>query len=236
MTAMEKAVKRFYKTVSVEDMNGGWAVLLDGRSARTVGRNVLAAPTKTLGDAIAAEWDAQGEFIERHEMPLNAILAASIDRTKDAADDPLKEILAFLKTDLVCYRAEAPRTLAERQCAVWNPYVEWLEATFGALLVTTNGIVAVAQSEAAIDAVRNVLKGQTPAVLQGIRMATEITGSAVLALALWKREFKSEEIFRASRVDETFQEERWGIDAEADARRQNLANDFAAVARFLELL
>jgi len=236
VTAEGKKLKRFYKSVSAQKLDDGYAILLDGRAAKTAGRNMLVAPTDGLGAAIAEEWDAQGEFIEHHLMPLTALMAGSIDSAAAAVDDPVDEILKFLKTDLVCYRADAPMALAERQGAVWDPYVTWLEATFGARLITTNGIVAVAQADAAINAVRKHIKGQKLPVLHGIKTATEITGSGVLALALWQGGFEPQTIFDASRVDENFQEERWGVDAEAEARAQRLSGDFDAVARFLSLL
>lgn len=236
MTAEENKPKRLYKSVSAQQQDDSYAILLDGRAAKTRGRNMLVAPTLTLADAVTAEWDAQVEFIERHLMPLTTLLSASIDRSNIAGDDLIDEILEFLKTDLVCYRADAPMALLERQCAIWDPYIAWLEATFGARLVKTQGIVAVAQPNEAIDAVRKNLNGQTPAALFGIKTATEITGSAVLALSLWKDAFEPATIFDASRVDEKFQEERWGVDDEAEARNQRLAGDFAAVARFLGLI
>ncbi len=236
MTTEKTKLKRFYKNVAVENRDKGYAILLDGRVAKTAGRNMLMAPTEFLGAAIAAEWDAQGEYIKRHHMPLTALLAGSIDSTAAAGGNPIEEILTFLNTDLVCYRADAPMALVERQGAAWDPYVEWLEATCGARLVTTKGIVAVAQSGAAINAVRNHLEDQTPPVLHGIKTATEITGSAVLAMAMWKGGFEPQAVFDASRVDENFQEGRWGVDAEAKARTQRLAADFNAVARFLSLL
>lgn len=236
MTTTEKKLKRFYKSVAAESRDNGYAILLDGLAAKTAGLNMLMAPTDSLGAAIAAEWDAQDEFIELELMPLTALLAGSIDSVAAAVDDPVDEILKFLKTDLVCYRADAPMALVERQSSVWDLYVEWLETTCGARLVTTKGIVAVTQADAAINAVRNHLKGQTPPVLHGIKTATEITGSAVLAMALWKGGFELQAVFDASRVDEKFQEERWGVDAEAKARTQRLTAHFDAVARFLRLL
>ena len=235
MTAEENKLKRFYKNASAQKQDDGYAILLDGRAAKTIGRKILTAPTLTLADAVTAEWDAQVEFIERHLMPLTNLLSASIDRPNVAGDDLVDEILEFLKTDLVCYRADAPMVLVERQCAIWDPYIVWLDATFGAQLLTTKGIVAVAQPVEAIDAIRKSLCGQTAVALFGIKTATEITGSAVLALSLWKGAFEPRAIFDASRVDEKFQEERWGVDDEAEARTQRLAGEFAAVARYLSL-
>ena len=234
MTTEETKIKRFYKTASIESGDNGAEILLDGRAAKTPGRKPLLAPTDALGAAIADEWNAQGEFIEPQSMLLTALLSAAVDGV--GADDPIDEIVGYLKTDLVCYRAEAPLALVERQCTAWDPMIEWLDEIFGARLIATKGVVAVEQPGAAIDAVRDQLTGQSPALFHGIRTATKITGSAVLGLALWRGEFDSQALFDASRVDEAFQEERWGVDAEAKARTQQLSVEFAAVARFISLL
>ena len=232
----ETKVKRFYKAAAAEAVEDQYVILLDGRAAKTIGRNQLRAPSKSLADAIAAEWDAQSEFIDRNTMPLTALLAGAIDQKASCAEDPVDEILSFLKTDLLCYRADKPAALQERQAAAWDPYLSWFDATFGARLGTTTGIAAVEQPGEALDAVREELAKAAPFTAPAVKIATEITGSAVLALGLWRGEFDQDAIFDASRVDEAFQEERWGVDAEAEARTKRLAADFAAVARFLSLV
>lgn len=228
--------KRFYKKVTVVDHEGRHGVALDGRKAKTQARNVLAASTPALAEAVAAEWEMQGEHIDRVTMPLTAMLSAALDGGEEDLESWREEIVKYIGSDLVCYRADAPASLAERQAEIWDPYIEFMRREFGAILVTTAGIMAVPQADASLSAVRGALSKETPETLFGLQIATAIAGSAVLALALWKGEEKAEAVFEASRVDERFQEEKWGVDEEAKAREERLRADFLKVAEFLALL
>jgi chaperone required for assembly of F1-ATPase len=229
-------IKRIYKDVAVKPQGAGYCVTLDGREARTLTRAALAAPSENLAAAIAAEWAAQGEFIDRQTMPLTALLSAAIDAGETGAAEWRAEILNYLGSDLVCYRAETPAALTARQSQVWDPYIGWLGEEFGARLAVTQGVTAIAQPGEAITQVARVLEAPAVFTLFGIYTATKISGSAVLALALWKDAWPADDIFAASRLDEHFQEQKWGADTEAKAREQQLQKDFAAVAEFMRLM
>ncbi len=229
-------IKRIYKDVASRPLGDGYSVMLDGRQARTPGGGALAAPTNGLAAAVAAEWDAQGDFVERQTMPLTALLSAAIDAGAAGAAEWRAEILNYLGSDLLSYRAEAPAALVERQQQVWDPYIDWLGGEFGATLAVTQGVTAISQSDEAITQVVHALEGPGPLELFGIYTATKISGSAVLAIALWKGAWPVGEIFTASRLDEHFQEQTWGADAEAKTREQQLQRDFLAVAEFMRLL
>ncbi len=229
-------IKRIYKDVAVKPLGEGYCVTLDGREARTLTRAVLATPSENLAVAGAAEWSAQGEFIDRQTMPLTALLSAAIDAGETGAAQWRAEILTYLGSDLVCYRAETPAALTARQSQVWDPYIDWLGEEFDARLAVTQGVTAVPQPDEAITQVAHVLAAPAAFMLFGITTAAKISGSAVLALALWKDAWPAGDIFTASRLDEHFQEQRWGADAEAKAREQQLQRDFAAVAEFMRLM
>lgn len=229
-------IKRIYKDVAVKPLGEGYGVTLDGREARTLTRAALAAPSETLATAAAAEWAAQGELIDRQTMPLTALLSAAIDAGDAGAAEWRDEILTYLGSDLVCYRAETPAALTARQQQVWDPYIDWLGEEFGARLAVTQGVTAIAQPNEAITQVARALETPAAFMLFGVYTATKISGSAVLALALWKEAWPADDIFAASRLDEHFQEQRWGADTEAKAREQQLQKDFAAVAEFIRLM
>lgn len=228
-------IKRFYKSVSVEERENRFAVLLDGRALKTQGGEELLAPTISLAEAIADEWAGQGEHIVRSSMPMTGMQSAAIDGA-GVSGEWLDEVLNYLRSDLVCYRADTQGALAERQAKVWDPYINFMREEFGALLVTTTGIVAITQPEAGLGAVRRALSKEAPETLFALQIATAICGSAVLALSAWRHAVSAEAAFEASRVDERFQEESWGVDDEATDREARLRSDFLAVAQYLLLL
>ena len=131
------------------------------------------------------------------------------------------------------YRANEPAELVKRQQEIWNPYIDRWKSLLGVSLRTTAGIIAVTQSDEAIGAARAYLEAMTSEQLIGVKAATEISGSAVLVFALANDPDQRDDIFAASRLDELFQEERWGVDNEAKEREQNMRRDFMAAARFL---
>ena len=235
---MEKPVlpKRFYKEVSLDRQSDDcWSVLLDGRQAKTTARHVLATPSQTLADAVRAEWEAQGDEIDPATMPLTQRLMLVIDRGTEDREKWLEQVLAFLQSDLLCYRADMPEDLVQRQEDAWDPYLAWLAEAHGIDLSVTSGVMAVSQSDKSL-AVANILLEKTTAdELCCLVAATEITGSAGLALALWQGFRPVDDIFLASRVDETFQAEKWGIDSEAAEREAQLKAELEAVARYLDL-
>ena len=236
MSAGSPAVKKFYEIVSVVSEGGRFSIQLDGRTARTAKRNVLSAPTQALAEAVAEEWESQIEQIRFETMPLTRLLAAAVDGGAASASEWRNEVIKYLGSDLVCYRAEGPGGLVVRQAKAWDPYVHWLKEEFGAALAVTNGVVFADQPPNVIDCVDNSLQHESPETLMALRTATSISGSAVMALALWKHAFEPEDIFEASRVDERFQEEKWGVDEEAKAREEGMKTEFLAAAHFLSLL
>jgi chaperone required for assembly of F1-ATPase len=169
-------------------------------------------------------------------MPLTRLAATAIDRTAAQRDLVVAETANFAGTDLLCYRADHPPALAARQQAIWQPLIDWTALRYDAALAVTTGIVPAPQSPAALRAFTAIVAAQDDFRLTALHTLTAASGSLVIALALFEGRLDAEAAFVAAQLDETFQIETWGEDAEADARRQALAADIAAAARFIALL
>lgn len=236
MNDIGRQAKRFYDAVSVLSKGDRYVILLDGRTALTPQRNPLSPPSEKLAYAVAKEWDSQKPNIDRSSMPLTGILSAAIDGGEAMLSEYRQDILNYLGSDLLCYRADAPRELVSRQAEKWDPFIHWFNEAFGQTLNVTTGIIAVQQPDATLRAVSNALIHETTETIHALRIATALSGSAVLALALWKSAFDKNEIFSVSRIDEQFQAERWGADEEASLREERLRQEFLSVAQFMTLL
>jgi chaperone required for assembly of F1-ATPase len=223
--------KRFYKHASLAD---GRTVLLDGKPAKTAARRELAAGSRALAEAIVQEWNAQRDVIDFNIMPMTRFQMTVLDRSDADADLWRGAILAFLRSDLLCYRAEAPAELVARQAALWDPLLAWA-ASEGISLKTGAGVGYIAQSEVALRRCDDLLSAAGAPSLLAMKTAAEIAGSAVIALAMGRGAFHPEELFESSRVDETFQAEKWGWDAEAEARTRLMKRDFLDAWRYLTL-
>lgn len=231
-------VSRFWKEVTVAPhTDGGWAVLLDGRTPKTPAKAQLVLPTEAAAQLVADEWAAQGEFLDPNTMPATRLASTAIDRIGQAREPVADEIAAYAGTDVVCYLAEHPTPLVKRQEAAWTPWREWAAGEMGVALEPAVGIIHQPQSEASIARVKAHALTLDDMRLTGLATAVPLLGSAVLALALEQGVLPGEEAFDLSRIDELFQEEQWGVDAEAaertEARRAEavlLERWFAALA------
>jgi chaperone required for assembly of F1-ATPase len=229
-------VRRFFKAVEArEAKGGGFELMLDGRPARTPGRNRLAAASRALMLHVADEWARQGETLDPADMPLTRLLNSAIDGVSRTMDDTRDDIARYAGSDLLCYRAEAPEALAERQRAAFDPVLRWAAETFGARFNLAAGVVHVAQPPEAIAAVRSALDAvDDPVALAAFSVVTSLTGSALIALAVARGFLTPEAAWAAAHVDEDYQSEQWGVDEEARARRASRWRDMQAAAAALE--
>lgn len=226
--------KRFYEAVSVGgDPDGGFRILLDGRTVRTPARSVLAFPSAALAEAAGAEWRAQAEVIRPETMPLTRLANSCIDGVAPNRAAVADDIVKYAGTDLVCYRAEGPEGLVARQRAAWDPLVAWAERRLGARFVLSEGVMPVAQSAALLSSVRALLPVAEPLRLGALHALTTLTGSAVIALAVAEGRLSVEDAWSAAHVDEDWNIALWGEDAEAKARRDRRRLEAAAAALVL---
>jgi chaperone required for assembly of F1-ATPase len=228
--------KRFYKAVSVAQEDGGHAVLLDGRAVKSPAKAPLLLPTAVLADAVAAEWDAQTDRIDANAMPMMSFAATTIDRVTPNRAHVIAEIAGFGRSDLLCYRAETPLTLVERQAQDWGEMLAWAEERLGAQLVVTEGLMPVDQPHAAVSRLHAHVEAHSDWELTPLHTVTTISGSLVIGLAVTQGRLDSARAFEIGELDETFQSELWGIDREAEDRRRRRRAELEAAERFLTLV
>ena len=229
---MLSAPRRFYKTAVSTPVEGGWGIQLDGRALRSPAKRPFLLPTEALAEAIAGEWQAQGEKVDPGSMPLMQFAATAIDRLADDRSTLIEEIAGYARSDLICYRAEEPPLLAQRQEATWQPLVAWAAERYDVALNVTTGIVAVEQPAHALATFRRVLEACDLFALTALAAATGSAGSLVIALALAEGRLSADEAAAAALLDELFQAEKWGSDPEAERRRAAIRADLAAAKRF----
>lgn len=227
-------MKRFFKTASVGEMAGGYTVMLDGKPMRTPAKAPLAVRSKNLAEAIAAEWQAQGETIKPAALPLTRLAGTAIDLVAPRRETIVAEIAKYAATDLICYRAEAPPELAARQHRAWQPHLDWAGTRYAPLTVTA-GITPVTQAPESLAIYYRAVTAYDDMSLTALHLATTTLGSLVLALALIEGRIAADEAFAAAELDQSFQIERWGEDAEAMARRVAVRDDIGVAARFVAL-
>jgi chaperone required for assembly of F1-ATPase len=231
-------MKRFYKETGTDVADGGYRVLLDGRPVRTPAKSVLVVPTRTLGEAIAAEWRAvpEKEELQVAQLPLTRLAATGLDRVPPQRERVIDDTAKYAASDLLCYRAPDPANLVERQHRAWQPLLDWAAARYQARLLHTEGTTFLDQPTDATARLRAAVAAHTDLGLSALYNLTHICGSLVIALALSEQRVSAVDAFAAAQLDELFQIERWGEDPIAAQRHAGIRQDIEAGARFLALL
>lgn len=229
-------MKRFYKDAKVVVADGNFTIELDGKPLRTPEKRALIVPTRKLAEAVAGEWQGQGVTVKPLALPLTRLVSTAIDRVATRQVEVIAEIAKYATTDLLCYRADEPRELVERQQQIWQPLLDWAEARLDASFAVTQGVTPIAQTPATLAAIERAIGTHDAMRLVALHLAATACGSVVLGLALLAERISAEEAFAAAQLDESFQIERWGEDSEQTKTRAALKEDIALAARFAALL
>lgn len=229
-------IKRFYMDATHGGGNNAHTILLDGRSVRTPNKSLLALPTAAAATAVAAEWSAQGPVIEPHSMPLTRLSNSAIDGVAGREAEVIADMAKYAGSDLVLYRAGSPPGLVAAQGKHWDPIVAWTEHRIGARFVMAEGVMPIAQPSSTLAKFDQQLGTLTAFEAACLHVITTITGSALIALGINRHFLDVDAAWDAANVDEDFQAELWGIDEEAQHRRDNRRRDLQAAARLLTLV
>lgn len=218
--------RRFYKSVDVAPVETGFAVRLDRATPKTPAKKPLVLPTEAAARLVAAEWESQIETIDPFAMPVTRLVNVALDRAAETRLAMVGEIVKYAGTDLVCYRATTPASLVAAQALAWDPLLVWAELDLGIQLVTTTQALAIDQPADALTRIEAAAHALDDLRLTALAFANGLAGSAIVALALIHRHIDGEAAFRAIRVEEDWQAQRWGRDPDeekiANARRVDL--------------
>ena len=229
-------MKRFWKQAVAVESAAGWQIELDGRPVRTPARAALVLPNSALAEAIRVEWANVGESIDPRAMPLTGLANAAIDHVAPAPERFAASLTRFAHSDLLTYRAEGPRPLLERESRTWDPLLAWARRRFDVDFVIATGINPVAQPAATVARLEAAVAVLDPFTLAGLAPLVTIGGSLVTGLALLEQAVDVATGWAAVSLDEQYQLDTWGEDAEARKALDHRQADYRAGARFLELL
>ena len=228
-------MKRFYKHVTVEPAEGAWQVKLDGRGIRTPGKRVQLVPSRALAETMAMEWADQGEEIDAARFLLRDMADYAIDVIATGREAAIRELLPYAETDTLCYRAEEGEALHRRQVEVWEPLLTVAEARWNVHFERVGGIIHQPQPEATLARLLGVVEAESDFTLAALKTLASLSASLVVALAAIAPDADAQALWNAANLEEDWQAELWGKDAEAEARREKRFRDFAAAMRFAGL-
>ncbi|MEM6589991.1 MAG: ATP12 family protein [Pseudomonadota bacterium] len=227
--------KRFWKAAKATEVEGGYTVTLDDRAVKTPAKRALIMPTRAMADAVAAEWDAQEEEVNPHTMPVTRAANAAIDKVAQQHAEVADLIAAYGDSDLLCYRADSPDDLVNRQSAAWDPLLEWADRTFGAQLIPTTGLMPKPQNPDDLAKLSREVHAMDPFTLTAFHDLVGLSGSLIIGFAALRDHDDIDTLWKISRIDEIWQEEQWGEDEEATKMAAAKRNQFVAAKAFYNL-
>jgi chaperone required for assembly of F1-ATPase len=227
-------VKRFWTRAEACAVDRGYIILLDGKPLKLPGGE-LALPFAALADAIAGEWAEVAENFTPDDLPLTQLASTSLHRVAAHRASLSAQLIAYGANDLLCYRADAETGLADWQNQAWQPWLDWAERIFGVRLVITSGILPITQPAQAMETFRTRLEVMTDFQIAGLGVIVPPLGSLILGLAVAAGALPPAQACELAHLEELAQEQRWGADAQALARREKILLDVAVTARFMVL-
>ncbi|NNC47281.1 MAG: ATPase [Sphingomonas sp.] len=229
-------MKRFWKAVTAEPIEDGFAIRLDDRAVKTPSRNDLIVPTQSLSNAIVAEWESVEESLNPAEMPMTGLANAAIDRVAPAREAFAYGLAAYGEDEMCCYRADGPAELATKQAVTWDALIDWAARRYDISFETTVGIMHVEQPKATLEQLRAAVVAEDAFTLAGLSPLVSAGQSLLVALAVRHGALTPEQGWAATRIEEEWQIAQWGEDEEARKSSAARKADFLAGARFLDLL
>ncbi|MCA1776002.1 MAG: ATPase [Loktanella sp.] len=231
----EWKAKRFWKKTAVTEDRDGFGIALDDRPVRTPNKNHLIVPTQSMAQAIAAEWDAQGEDIDPLSMPVTRGANSALEKVAPQRDAVVAGLAEYGDSDLLCYRAAGPAGLVARQREAWDPLLDWAARELNAPLISAEGVMHVAQPPESLARLERRVADLSNFEIAGFHDLVALSGSLVMALAVIDAHLAPEVAWDISRIDEDWQIAQWGEDEEASVLTERKKEAFVAGSAFVSL-
>lgn len=229
-----KLPKRFYKEVTTAPFEGGFGVFLDGRAIKTPSKMSVILPTESLARLMVAEWEAQKDEINPALMPVTKLVNSTLEMVAPNPSPIIDELAGFAAHDLVCYRAENPQSLCERQSEAWDRLVDMMQAKLGVRYHVTCGVLSIAQPEGIFPSLKQRLSALSAFEIAALHNMSTLSTSLSIGLCVLEGDIAPEEGWQAAHVDEDWNISQWGEDFEAKERRESRWREFEACARLIK--
>ncbi|KAH8421172.1 hypothetical protein KR009_010295, partial [Drosophila setifemur] len=229
--------KRFYKKTSILGSDDGFEVVLDHWKLKTPRGTLFTVRSEPLAIAVATEFDAQKEHIERSRMHLSALCFTAIDNPNNLSKlDMVNYLLNFIPTDTLLFQYEDEKDLQELQLSKWDPVIDWFNHRLETNLKKTTSLTPSAVSEGDKLKIAKHFQSFSLESLHGLIFAVDTLKSIVLACAVMEEMLSVEKAVALTRLEEDYQLKFWGrVEWAHDLSQQELQARLAAAVLFVHL-
>ena len=230
-------MKKFWEKVSIKKISSdSFCVMLDKRILKTPLKRELVLPNLNLAQEIVKEWDQDSKNINTESMIFYGLISTSLDKIIDDKNLYINDVLDYIDTDLICYRAENPKELVELQKNKWDPIILLIEKYIGIKVRVFEGVLPKAQHATVHYRLNNLINQFDIFEIAVLHRITNITGSIFLSLCVLKKDISKNEVFELSFLDEFWQAENWGFDEETSKKRKEISIELNKSIFFLDCL
>ena len=229
-------MKKSWEKVSIKKTSlNSFRIMLDEIILQTPLKRELVLPNLNLAQEIVKEWDQDSKNINTESMIFYGLISTALDKIIDNKNLYINDILDYVDTDLICYRAQNPKELVELQKIKWDPIILLIERYIGTKVQVFQGILPKKQHATVHANLNNLINQFDIFEISALHRITNITGSIFLSLCVLKKDVSKNEAFELSFLDELWQSENWGFDEETSQKRKEISIELNKSILFFRL-
>ena len=212
----KKYLPKFFTDVSVTTSAVDptkYEIVFDNKhTLKSPAKSPFLIPSKALAHGIAAEWAWQKKRVDPETMPLMQLAATAIDQPQ-SAEVIATSLCAFLPTDPVLCRDEddTKSDLVAAQNTLLQPFIDYVNMQLGTRLRPSTSIVGAAVSARDSALVYEYLMELDSWKRCALMELSSACKSVCMAIGGASGGFTIDQVIRASRVEEDYQMEQWGL-------------------------
>lgn len=229
--------QKFWKNVEVNQDVQGYSIFLDGRILKTPQKKVVIMPNKFIATAVAKEWQSQESHIKPRTMPLSRLVMTLIDQLQDNPQKQaqwMDEAIQYLETDLLLFPSPSPQELYMKEQMQWLPLIDWIGDVLHHQFHVYEGLVVSQYNHKAMVYLKEFIQNYSFWKQAAFATLVSVCGSAIVAFAVAEGKIDGDRAKKAVLVQEYYQRDQWGNDAELDAQITNKEFEILAFCYFLQ--
>ena len=230
-------MKKFWKIVQVKKkLKNSFEILLDKRILKTPMQKDLIFSNYKIAKETALEWDIDEKEINTENMVFYGLISTAIDKISNDKVSYIENVLGFINTDLICYRADGPNELVDLQNSSWNPIISFIKKYLDVEVKFFTGVMPSKQSFEIFIRLKTLINSFSDIEISALHRMTNLTGSIFISICILKGDVLKNKAFELSFLDELYQAKNWGIEQESLDKRDKIAKELNRIISFVELI
>jgi len=228
-------MKKFWKTIEIQKISSNnFHILLDKKKLKTPLKNELRLHNQIIANEILKEWNQNSDIVNTEHLIFYGLLSMAIDKVNEQRDAYISDIINFIDTDLICYRAEGPNDLVSLQNQNWNPILLLIEKYIKANISIFKGIMPSEQDQKVHAGIKHLIVKLSDVQISVLHRLTNIIGSVFLSICILKKDLSKKQAYEFAFLDELWQAKNWGHEEEASIKRNEIRIELNRLIHFID--